>query len=192
MPFHFSTTSTRHPNIRFTKEKKAHHKLPLLDVLVDNNDHNSLLTRVYRQKTFTGLLANYFSFTSHTYKVGLTRTLVDRAYKINNTWLGLHEDITKLIDIVKKNLFLAHLIERVVKRYVTGTLSNHCPRGSLPNPPIFYFKLPYIGHFSVVTQKKVPHLIKRYCNHLDIKLIFSSFKINKLLSMKDPIPGGLR
>ena len=172
--------------------EKSSSQITLIRCSVDNNDHNSLLTRVYRQKTFTGLLANYFSFTSHTYKVGLTRTLVDRAYKINNTWLGLHEDITKLIDIVKKNLFLAHLIERVVKRYVTGTLSNHCPRGSLPNPPIFYFKLPYIGHFSVVTQKKVPHLIKRYCNDLDIKLIFSSFKIGKLLSMKDPIPGGLR
>ena len=88
------------------------------------------------------------------------------------------------MDILKKNLFPAHLIERVVSRYVTGTLSNHCPRGSLPTSPIFYFKLPYIGHFSVVTQKKVRHLIKRYCNELDIKLVFSSFKIGKLFSVK--------
>ena len=79
-------------------EKEAHHKLPFLDVLVDNNDPNSLLTRVYSKKTFTGLLNNYFSFIS-SYKVGLIRTLVDRAYKINNSWLGLHEDITKLMDI---------------------------------------------------------------------------------------------
>ena len=64
----------------------------------------------------------YFSFTSYSYKVGLIRTLVDSAYKINNTRLGLHEDITKLMGILKKNLFPAHLIERVVNRYVTGTL----------------------------------------------------------------------
>ena len=93
------------PNIRFTMEKEAQHKLPFFDVLVDNNDPNSLLTRVYRKKTFTGLLTNYFSFTSYSYKVGLIRTLVDRAYKINNTWLGLHKDFTKLMDILKKNLF---------------------------------------------------------------------------------------
>ena len=37
-------------------EKKAQHKLPFLDVLIDNNDPNSFLTRVYRKKTFTGLL----------------------------------------------------------------------------------------------------------------------------------------
>jgi len=173
-------------------EKEAYHKLPFLDVLVNNNDPNSLLTSVYRKKTFTRLLTNCFSFTSYSCKVGLIRTLVDRAYKINNTWPGLHEDITKLMDIPKKNLFPAHLIERVDNRFVPGTLSNLSPQGSLPSSPTFYFKLPYIGHVSVVTQKKVCHLIKRYCNDLDIKLVFSSFKISNLFSLKDPIPGGLR
>ena len=90
----------------------------------------------------TGLLTNYFNLTSYSYKVGLIRCLVDRAYKINNTWLGLHEDITKLMEILKKNLFPAHLIERVVNRYITGTQSNHCPQDSLPTSPTFYFKLP--------------------------------------------------
>ena len=124
--------------------------------------------------------------------MGLIRTLVDRAYKINNTWLGLHEDLTKLMDSLKKNTFPAHLIERFVNRYVTGALSNRCSQISLPTSPIFYFKLPYIGHFSVVTHKKFRHLIKRYCNDLNIKLVFSSFKIGKLFSVKDPIPGELR
>ena len=93
-------------------EKQVNHKLPFLDVLIDNHDPSSSLTRVYRKKTFTGLLTNYFSFTSYSYKVGLIKTLVDRAYKINNTWLGFHEDINKLTDILKKNLFPAHLINR--------------------------------------------------------------------------------
>ena len=193
-PLYFSTISTLDTPTSglLWRIKEAHHKLPFLDVLVDNNNPNSFLTRVYRKKTFTALLTNYFSFTSYSYKAGLIRTLVDRAYKINNTWVGLHEDITKLIEILKKNLFPAHLIERVVNCYITGTLSNHCPRGSLPTSPIFYFKLPYIGHFSVVTQKKIRHFIKRYCNDLDIKLVFSSFKIGNMFGVKDPIPGGLR
>ena len=90
------------------------------------------------------------------------------------------------------NKSAAHLIERVVNRYITRTLSNHCPRGSLPTSPIFYFKLPYIGHFSVVTQIEIRHLIKSYCNDLDIKLVFSFFKIGNMFGVKDPIPGGLR
>jgi len=110
-------------------EKEAHHQLSFLDVVFDNNDPISFLTRVYRKKTFDGLLTNFFNFTSYPYKVGHIRTLVDRAYKINITWLGLHEDITKLMEILKKNLFPANLTERVFNRYITGTLSNHCPRG---------------------------------------------------------------
>ena len=53
-------------------------------------------------------------------------------------------------------------------------------------------KLPYIGHFSVLTQNKIRHFITRYCNDLDIKLVFTCFKIGNLFSVKDPIPGGLR
>ena len=42
--------------------------------------------------------------------------------------------------------------------------NHHCPRGSLPTtPPTFYFKLPYIGHISVVTQNlRIRLLIKRF------------------------------
>ena len=36
------------------------------------------------------------------------------------------------------------------------------------------------------------HFIKRYCNDLDIKLVFSSFKIGNLFGVKDPVPDGLR
>ena len=188
----FDYINSRHPNIKFTMEKQVNYKLPFFDVLIDNHDPNSSLTRVYRKKTFTGLLTNYFSFTSYSYKVGLIKTLVDRAYKINNTWLGFHEDINNLTDILKKNFFPAHLIEKIINRYITGTQSNHHPRGSLPTTsPTFYFRL-YIGHFSAITQKKIRHFIKRYCNDLDIKLVFSSFKIGNLFGVKDPVPDGLR
>ena len=79
--------------------------------VTDNNDSIIIsLIRVYRKKTFTGLFTNYFSFTSYSYKVDLIKTLVDRAHKINNTLLGFHEDITKLMDIFKKHLFPAHLL----------------------------------------------------------------------------------
>ena len=39
---------------------------------------------VFRKKTYTGLLTNYFSFTPFQYKLGLIKTLIDGAYKINN------------------------------------------------------------------------------------------------------------
>ena len=71
------------------------------------------------------------------------------------TGLGFHEDINSLTDILKKSLCPAHLIEKIINRYITGTQNNHHPRDSLPTTsPTFYFKLPYIGHFSAITQKR--------------------------------------
>ena len=97
----------------------------------------------------------------------LIKTLVDGSYKINNTWLGFSLSLKRIC--------------------ITGTQSNHCPKGSLSTTsPTFYFNLPYIGHFSVITQKKI-----RYYNHLDIKLVFSSFNIGNVFHVKDPIPGSL-
>ena len=49
-----------------------------------------------------------------------------------------------------------------------------------------------IGHFSAITQKKIRNFIKRYCNDLDIKLVFSSSRIGNLFGVKDPVPDGLR
>ena len=107
----FDYINSGHPNIKFTMVKQVNPKLPFFDVLIYNHDPNASLTRVYRKETFIGLLISYFSFTSYSYKIGLIKTLVDRAYKINNTSLRFHEDINKLTDILKKNLFPAHLIE---------------------------------------------------------------------------------
>ena len=45
--------------------------------------------------------------------------------------------------------------------------------------------------FPRVTQKCIRCLIKYYCNNLDIILIYTSFKIVALLSVKNPVPSGL-
>ena len=46
--------------------------------------------------------------------------------------------------------------------------------------------------FSTVAQNRLRKLLKRYYNNLDVKLVFSSFKIRNLLSVKDPVPVELR
>ena len=75
----FEYINSRHPNIKFTMVKQVNRNLPFFDVLIYNHDPNASVTRVYRKETFTGLLINYFSFTSYSYKMGLIKTLVDRA-----------------------------------------------------------------------------------------------------------------
>ena len=173
-------------------EKEVDKKIPFLDVLIDNSQPLSPITRVYRKKTFTGLLTNYFSFTPFSYKLGLIRTLVDRTYKINNTWAGFHEDVKKLLLILRKNLFPSHIVERVIRQYITKTQTLPNTPVSPPSNSTHFFKLPYIGPFSILAQNRLRKLLKRYCNDLDVKLAFSSFKIRNMFSVKDPVPVELR
>ena len=91
----FSYINSQHPNIKFTMEKEENHKLPFLDVLLDNHSNQGIITSVFHKKTYTGLLTNYYSFVPFSYKLGLVRTLVDRVFQINNTWTGFHLDIRK-------------------------------------------------------------------------------------------------
>ena len=129
--YYILTILTRHPNIRFIMEKEIDHNIPFSDVLI-NSDSHVPVTSVYRKKTFTRLLTDYFSFTSHSYKLGFIPRLVDRAYKINKTWLGFHEDITKVTNILQKNLFPVHLVENIINRYkVTFSLQYGNPPASV-------------------------------------------------------------
>ena len=109
MPYYFVTFSTpniptsQHPNIKFTMKKEKNKAFAFFDACLTNKDHCSLFMAVYRKKAFSGLLTNFFSFTSYSYKIGLIRTLVDRAYKINTTLATFDDDVKKLLRIFKKN-----------------------------------------------------------------------------------------
>ena len=51
------------------------------------------------------------------YKSGLIKTLMDIAYKINNTTQGFHYDIKNCSKILKPNIFPKWLIGKSVKGY---------------------------------------------------------------------------
>ena len=56
-----------------------------------------------------------------------------------------------------------------------------------------YVKLPYLGKFSAIAQKRIRRTIQRFCdNSFNIKLVVSSFKIGSLFSVKDLIPKELK
>ena len=84
------------PAIKFTMEKEANKLLVFRDICSNTKDPSCLLTSVHRKGTFTGLLAIFFGFTSFSYKIGLVRTLVDRAYKSNNSLAKFNDDVEKL------------------------------------------------------------------------------------------------
>ena len=181
MPHYFSISSTPViPTYNSQWKRNQIMNCPFWIYTLIDNMGPMVVTRVFRKKTFTGLLTCFSSFTSFSYKIGLVKTLVDRALKICNTWQAFNDDVASLTFILKKNLYPFKLIERIINCSV-----------SEQEPNTFYFKLPYIGYFSSIPQKCVHRLSHSYCNNANIVLAFSSFKVGSLFSVKDPIPNGL-
>ena len=89
-------------------------------------------------------------------------------------------------------LFPSHIVERVIRQYITNTQTLSNIPASPPSNSKHFFKLPSVGPFSIVAQNRLRKLLKRYCNNLDVKLAFSSFKIRNMFSVKDPVPVKLR
>ena len=190
----FEFLNSQKYSFKFTMEKENNNSLAFLDILINNKDPTNLITSVYRKKTFTGLLTNFFSFTVFSYKLGLIRTLLDRAYKINNTFLGFNEEFKKLSYMLKKNQFPEGLINSVVNKYLDKVhASTPFPVDSKPPDGlcVLYFKIPYLV-LSNFAQRKIRSMVKRYCKNLNIKLAFSSFKIKNLMNVKDSVPRSFR
>ena len=175
----FSYINNQHPNIKFTMEREENQKLPFLDALLNNL---GIVTSVFHKKTYTGLLTNYFSFVPFSYKLGLVRTRVDRIFKINNTWAGFHLDINNLTKTLRKNSFSSSVIEYVVRKFLNNYFTPDSSQSVTRKDDCLNFKLSYIGPFSIITQ---------LCSDLEIKLVFTPFKIKNWFGTKDPIPAGL-
>ena len=138
-----------------------------------------------RKKTFTGLWTNDFSFTPFSYKLGLIRTLVDRTYKINNTWEAFNEDIKKLLLILRKNLFPRHIVERVTRQYITKTQTLSNIPASPPSNSTHFFKLPYVGPFSIVAQNRLrkPTRVQNVC--ACARYLFSNWRLRMRISQQE-------
>ena len=180
--------NSKHNNIKFTKDDDLKPGvLSFLDILVKNE--GEVVTSVYQKGTYTGLLTNFRSFIPYVYKLMLINTLVDRIFKINNTWKGFDLDIKRMTSTLCRNMFPLKLIERVVGKYLLRKLDKQFVREQNSKIEPRYFKLPYIGEVSKILRHNLNRTIKKYCtNVVDLKLVFTGSKIKNYFSQKDAIP----
>jgi len=80
------------------------------------------------------------------------------------------------------------MVRKFLSNYFTPDSSQSVAR----KDNCLYFKLPYIGPFSTITQRRIKKLATTFCSNLEITLVFTSCKIRSWFGAKDPIPAGLR
>ena len=88
--------NNQHPAIKFTIEKESDGSLPMLDVLVTRDDIGNLRFKVYRKPTHTDQYLNFSSNHPLQHKLGVVRTLCDRAHSIITTEEDREEELNKV------------------------------------------------------------------------------------------------
>ena len=88
----FSSINSQHPNIKFTRVREENHKLPFLDVLLDNYSNQGITTSLFHKKTCTqsGFLTNYYGFVP--FRIGthyVCKCIYANVYVIYHSPLGL-------------------------------------------------------------------------------------------------------
>ena len=92
--------NNKYPNIKFTVEKQINHSIAFLDVFISGINNQNLTLQTYHKSIYTGLLLNFKSFKSLSYKISLIKCLIERLFKICSNWNSFHNDIEN----IKSNL----------------------------------------------------------------------------------------
>ena len=79
-------------------EKQINHSIALLGVNISGIDNQHLTIQKCHKST--GLLLNFKSFISFSYKISLIKCLIGSSFKTWNNWNSLHNDIEN----IKSNL----------------------------------------------------------------------------------------
>ena len=138
--------NNRHPNIKFTIEKHINHSIAFLDVFISGINNQNLTFQTYHKSTYSGLLLNFKSFTSFSYKISLIKCLIDRSFKICNNWNSFHNDIENIKSDLIKNAYPPLLIDKVIKKDLYYRFSDN--QNQLKDKSeVHYFKLPDISNF---------------------------------------------
>ena len=152
----FEFLKCRHKNIKFTIEKASNKFLSFLDILI-KNEGNRFSTSVYTKKTSIRLFTQFHSFTPMSYKIGLIKCLIQRAFKIISSYIIFHNELEKIKILVQKNMYPKSVIDNQIKTFLDKQFTVDSGTTSEKQKTLHY-SLPFIGHFSHVTKKKLRHL----------------------------------
>ena len=187
----FRYINSRHKKMSFTYEVENDNCLSFLDVLVTRKD-NLFITSLYRKPTFSGLYMNFNSFMPDTYKKGLVKTLLHRAFMLCFDWEHFHKEVVFLKNIFRKNMFPVFFTDRCIKEFLNKLFMAKKTISELPKKEILIC-LPFLGPDSFTVRKKLLKLQSAFFPHFKFNIIFKSTnRIRNALLFKDKLPLNIR
>ena len=185
----FRYINTLHPNLRFTVEYPQG-SLPFLDVEVTLHEGN-IQTCVYRKSTNTGVLLNFNSIAPNQWKRSLITCFLTRAKVVCSSNALFQDEIKRLKAIFVNNAYPSSFFDNVLNRFLAslGTVPQKDDSDSDAGSEraFVYLSVVYVGGPSHTLGKRLASLI-RDKHGVEIKVVFSTFKVGSYFGLKSRIP----
>lgn len=164
--------------------------LPFLGMNITKNG-STLQTSVYRKPTNTGLFLHYDSHVDQRYKIGLLKTMLNRAYRLSSTWKAFIDECEILKTTFAHLHYPANLIDSTIKRFInnqaTDSRSSEKKEHYSENEENIRIVIPFKDQKSADnTKKQLQHLGSKIGTRL--QPVFTSRKIGSLLKSREPKP----
>ena len=184
--------NSKHPRIKFTYENELSNSLPFLDVQVVKSD-KCFETSTYYKPTHTGLGLKFNSSITDTYKTGLIKCLVSRAYKINSSYTNFLSEVNDLRKYFLKNSYPLRIINKIIDTTFTSIVEPKEVYAAAPKEKVFV-KLPYLSKLSNKNMKnEILDLVRKFYPQIDLKIVFvNKFNIASFFKFKDVVPNHMR
>ena len=155
--------------------------------ILSKNEGNRFSTSIYRKKKSIELFTQFNSSIPLSYKIGLARCLIQRAFKISSSYIILHNELEKIKISLQKNMYPKSVIDNQNKTFLEKQFTVDSGTTSKKQKPLHY-SLPYIGHISHVTKMKLRHICERFCEDIDNNIGFLPLRLGSFFSCKDTLP----
>ena len=123
------------------------------------------------------------------YKLNLISTLVYRIYKIASSYELLHQDLEVLKKKLMSNGFPIFFIEKCIGNVLNKFYSAEDTRNDEKSGDNILMVLPYLGHISYSTKRKLVKLVGKFYPGVKLRIIFTrGFRLSSMFSYKDKLP----
>ena len=180
-----------HPNLKFTYELGPK-MLPFLDTCISlpTSSTDSFTSKIFRKSSYTSLILNFSAMCPQKWKFGLIQCLLHRAYMISSSWDIFHKEVEFLKNLFIRNGYPVKTFYTCLRRFVNNKFKKDTKTKIVDDKVETMFFIPYIGMSSVIYGRKIREILKsNYC--VDVRIVFTSFKVRNYFSLKSRTPSSL-
>ena len=118
IPYVINVLNSFHSNIEFTYEEEKDGQIPFLDVLLVRKN-GTFETTVYRKLTNNGIYLHWKSFAPNTWKRGILRSIITRAYHVCSNDEVLKQELSKIkTDFLKINGYPKWVFDQIHQKVI--------------------------------------------------------------------------